>query len=126
MSPVLSPTRRTVLAALAGAAGACLLPSFGRPSGVERFVAGLLDLVAVPDPFAIGASYLRGHRDDHDADRLLVDVFAEPAESGSQDLFEELRARFRDDFRQERTVAVDGWLLSRTEARLCALLTLDR
>jgi len=39
-----------------------------------------------------------------------------------------LAARVRDDFAQGHTVTIDGWLLSRTEARLCALwrwVTLD-
>lgn len=39
-------------------------------------------------------------------------------------LFDAVRARHRDDFEQGRTASVDGWVLSRTEARLCALAAL--
>ncbi len=36
-------------------------------------------------------------------------------------LRETVAARVRDDFATARVVNVDGWLLARTEARLCAL-----
>ena len=36
----------------------------------------------------------------------------------------ELSAAIRRDFSAERTTSLDGWILSQTEARLCALVTL--
>lgn len=39
-------------------------------------------------------------------------------------LRELLAARIRQDFDQERVVAVDGWVASLTEARLCAIVAL--
>lgn len=36
-----------------------------------------------------------------------------------------LDARIRDDFAEHATASLDGWLLSRTELRLCALEYLD-
>jgi len=37
---------------------------------------------------------------------------------------EELRNKVRKDFENERIEKIDGWLFSRTEAQLCALLVL--
>jgi hypothetical protein len=42
----------------------------------------------------------------------------------AQTLAAAVRQRSRDDFRDGRLVAVDGWMLSLTEARLYALATL--
>jgi hypothetical protein len=36
-------------------------------------------------------------------------------------LLQRLDAQVRDDFASGTTIALDGWVLSRTEARLCAL-----
>lgn len=35
-------------------------------------------------------------------------------------------AAIRADFATEEVVALDGWLLARTEARICALIALHR
>ncbi|MCB0260194.1 MAG: hypothetical protein KDH97_11820 [Calditrichaeota bacterium] len=40
-------------------------------------------------------------------------------------LHQRLRERVREDFRDSRTVKLDGWILSRTEARLMALIALS-
>lgn len=36
-----------------------------------------------------------------------------------------IRGMVSDDFRTNQTILIDGWLLSRTEARLCAVLSLS-
>jgi hypothetical protein len=36
-----------------------------------------------------------------------------------------LRARCRQDFARGDTVLIDGWVLARTECRLCALVALS-
>lgn len=43
-----------------------------------------------------------------------------------KDLMDTLRALIRQDFVSENTVMLDGWVLSRTEARLCALCALSQ
>jgi len=43
-----------------------------------------------------------------------------------QDLQTRLTRRVHQDFADEKTVIVDGWLLSATEARLCALVHVQR
>lgn len=41
-----------------------------------------------------------------------------------EQLHQRLRERVREDFRDGRTVKLQGWILSRTEARLMALIAL--
>jgi hypothetical protein len=47
----------------------------------------------------------------------------EPPEAG--DLLAFFRERFAEDFGRGNTVMIGGWVLSRTEARLCALAVLS-
>lgn len=71
----------------------------------------------------IGQAYLQSAPEDADRDRLLADLFPrlEPEAGDRRDSF---AARCRQDFADGATVRVDGWVLSRTEARLCALAAL--
>lgn len=64
---------------------------------------------------AIGAAYLRAYPDDP-----LADAHAAAYLARSQ-----LAARVRDDFAAGRVVMLDRWMLSVTEARLCALTLRD-
>lgn len=67
----------------------------------------------------IGRVYLVGHPAEADATLLchyLESTCVQP-ERGRPDW----SAVIRDDFARGNTVVVDGWVLSRTEARLCAL-----
>ena len=88
----------------------------------------LLSLRDVSSAQAVGAASLRAmpeHADVHAlVTRLLRD---EPALSRSRSTGATrklLRRCIREDFARERVVAVDGWLLAETEARLCALAVL--
>jgi hypothetical protein len=80
---------------------------------------------------AVGREYLERAPGERDADRVLEQL-AGPhlrewealAASGSDRLAQMLRRQHRDDFAQERVVAIRGWVLSETEARLCALVAL--
>jgi hypothetical protein len=60
---------------------------------------------------AIGAAYLRAYPHDALADARAAARLART----------EIAARVRDDFAAGRVVMLDGWMLSVTEARLCAL-----
>ncbi len=53
---------------------------------------------------------------------LTVDLADLRAPAEPRVLGEALRARMARDFQEGRTLRVDGWLLSRTEVRLAALL----
>lgn len=79
----------------------------------------------------VGKEYLR--RAPEEADRLLLvnaicgsDCELQRALLDGDDgrLRIAVRNRLRRDFADGRTVLLDGWLLSRTEARLCALATI--
>lgn len=67
---------------------------------------------------ALGRAYLAEHPEEAGRLRALLARNATPLGAG------ELRARIRRDFEEVRLVRVRGWLLSRTEARLCALVAL--
>ena len=69
----------------------------------------LLDALGPKTVRAIGARYRSMYPAEDDA-RVLVNAI---------DI-----SRVRDDFARGRTVVVDGWLLSTTEARQCALFSL--
>lgn len=73
-------------------------------------------LRALPGASQVGLAYLQTHPGDADHDRLLASVAGESPAT--------LVKRQRDDFNLGRTVTIRGWVLSQTEARLCALAAL--
>jgi hypothetical protein len=122
-------TRRGFLAGLAaGIVGAALglrlyWSADRTPAGSER----LARLLPHADSAArIGRRYLEGARREANAARLVALIGMVPAD-GETDaaLRERMQARIGQDFIDGATVAVDGWLLSATEARLCALVSLS-
>ena len=76
----------------------------------------------------VGQKYLRGHPDERDPRRVRGDLAAAlggPLEALDPALLRErVRRRVRQDFAEDRITLVDGWILSITEARLCALAAL--
>ena len=115
-------TRRALLAA--GGAAAVLPLSWpgawAGTSDADRLRA------AVADPASaalLGRAYVARFPQEIDRARLAAAVMASlpaPAPDGGA-LRRLLRARIRGDFRDGATIALDGWILSRTEARLAAL-----
>lgn len=69
-----------------------------------------------------GSVYLDAHPGERDVHQLLEHI--ENVAQGRTD-FEGVSAALRDDYVRGNTVMVDGWLLSRTEARLFALAALS-
>ncbi len=127
-------TRRTFIAGLAagivGAAlGLRLYWSGGSPAHEARRLA---DVLRHPDSAALlGRLYLDGNPREADAARLVTLIGASPGPAlppvsvaTDEALRASLEERIRNDFINGDTVAVDGWLLSITEARLCALVSL--
>jgi hypothetical protein len=130
--------RRTFLAGLAaGIAGSII--------GLHRYLqhgtghdavtaVQLAELAHHMDSAALlGRSYLDGAPLEADPARLvgLIGVALEPApppgdSEGQEALRKRLAERIRGDFLNGDTVAVDGWLLAISEARLCALVSLLR
>jgi hypothetical protein len=131
-------SRRTFLELLPSIlAIAPTLPEFGMRVPVDTAIAG--DRFRLRDVFGhqrqsalvIGRHYLDQCPAEADCD-ALVDVLLgeagseqhrEPPEAG--DLLAFFRERFAEDFGRGNTVTIGGWVLSRTEARLCALAVLS-
>ncbi|HJZ47064.1 MAG TPA: hypothetical protein VKE41_07850 [Roseiflexaceae bacterium] len=79
----------------------------------------------------IGAEYLQQYPQEADT-RILLDQIASHPAAGDvgllgaidENLGQVLNRMVRQDFGADRVVELRGWILSRTEARLCALATL--
>jgi hypothetical protein len=80
---------------------------------------------------AVGVEYLRSHPGESDAELLVDRIFAGNAqrrvefiEAGAAARRTLLGKLIREDFEHGRMVQVRGWMLSQTEARLCAIAVL--
>jgi hypothetical protein len=128
--------RRAFLTALLSA-GLCILrrplsvwasPSESRSDDVLGLrLAGLLR--HRESAAAIGWEYLRRVRQEEDRETLLNLITrgcGRPPrlELDDEELRECIRMRVRQDFDEGYTVRIHGWIVSSTEARLCALATL--
>ena len=75
----------------------------------------------------IGAFFLRQHRQEASIAHLETAIMSslQPAldglSNGSRDLLAHIDERIRQDYAEQRTFILDGWVLSQTELRLCAL-----
>ena len=121
-------TRRGFLAGLAaGIIGAALgLRLYRWHENDTRAAERLAGVFQHPDSAArLGRLYLDGAPQEADTAHLLTLIGAAPAATETDEaLRARLEARIREDFINDDLVAVDGWLVSRTEARLCALVSL--
>ena len=101
--------RRNLFAALLFLFPPPLRGNRGLPPGLTRGVrvggASPPPLASFPPARTLGAAYLRAYPDDP-----LTTILAD-----------DVAARVRDDFADGRVVVLNGWMLSITEARLCAL-----
>jgi hypothetical protein len=115
---------------LAAPALLALFAGCGRESPLARFLSGFF---ADPDGArAVGREYLEISPDEPDADAVLERLagarrreWEALAASDPERLVQALRHQHRDDFAHERVVAIRGWVLSETEARLCAMAALS-
>lgn len=75
------------------------------------------------DPYdlrQIGNAYLQAHPEEADRDRLMSEIRKRRNE-GAAGESRSLNSQMRMEFASDRIVQVNGWVLSRTEARVCAL-----
>jgi hypothetical protein len=72
------------------------------------------------DAAEVGRRYLDGNAGEASC-QLLAELLAEGLDPTAGDATEQMAMAASEDFRCGRTVTVDGWLLSRTEARICAI-----
>ena len=126
--------RREFLKAAGGAAasgliGPALTLGCAREAALERALVGLLS-----DPAgaaAVGRVWLAQAPGEADAARLVEDLagprlaeWQQLAAGGADALRPLVRARHVDDFAAGKVASVNGWVLSQTEVRLCALADL--
>jgi len=71
----------------------------------------------------LGRDYRSSHPEENDADRLLGLISANPPVSEPA-LRTALNRQQQREFARHQTVVLRGWVLSRTEARQCALYSL--
>ena len=79
----------------------------------------------------IGRHYLDQCPAEADSDKLVDALLGEagskqdgePPKAG--DLLAFFQGKFAEDFGQGNTMMIDGWVLSKTEARLCALTVIS-
>jgi hypothetical protein len=91
------------------------------PTGAAPHAELLRLLPARRDAVIIGRAYLDACPADRDLDALLRHF----ERLGAADtLRTAIAARLRKDFEDRDTVRVQGWILARTEARLCAICAL--
>ena len=132
IGPEIVPETVKVLARVAELAGVEIawtrLPIGRGVTAADRLVA----VLGRPASAAVvGRAYLAAHpaeaKRDWLAERLSADLRCHdchPARSDAGRLRAGLARQLRADFGQSRVVRVDGWVLSLTEARLCALAAL--
>ena len=75
---------------------------------------------------AVGAEYVEAYPLESDPGLLLHELLVrsapfEPSTASQSEVNRVMREQHRLDMRERRTVRLQGWLLSLTEARLCAL-----
>ena len=75
-------------------------------------------------PRAVGRRYLEMYFHEGDRAWLLKALIGAARPQSPEALRTELASRRRHDFWEGNIVIVDGWVLSRTEARACALTAL--
>jgi hypothetical protein len=104
------------------------LQSAARPNRAER----LLTALGRPESAAVvGRRYLAAHPQEADRSWLATQLDADlrcqdcdPLQADGPALRAGLSRQIRTDFARSRVVRVEGWVLSLTEARLCALAAL--
>ncbi len=115
-------SRRAILVALGGSllGGAAIVAGveFARRGGDEPGVA--------EGPIArVGEAYLELVPEEASEEALTAKLPAIDADVAVEPQIAVLRSRIESDFATGDVLTVDGWLLSRTEARAAALVALD-
>lgn len=134
----ISTSRRRFLSFILGLGALALIGPVGRLFGFVRVRAGDRPGYGLGDFFkhpksaeVVGQAYLEQAPEERDLNVLLDRIFegatdrrSEFAAAGTGRRRAILLEQTRDDFARGRTAKIDGWILSVTEARLCALSVL--
>jgi len=71
----------------------------------------------------IGKKYLSDTMDEKDEQELAKQILKSNGGQGPESI-QRINAQIADDFENDQTVLIDGWILSVTEARQCGLYSL--
>ena len=74
---------------------------------------------------AMGERYLRQYPQEN-TEQKLVELLTEDVSRKQSDFLESISSRIKEDYKPGKTVTLDGWILSVTECRQCALFSLTR
>ena len=118
--------RRDLLMALAGGTLFAATPLAALSAAPRRdWAAVLSDLLPSNESArAVGRAYLDTAPEDFDPQGLVEDLFEGQDRAEMQRLRGTVASAVRADFEAGRTVSLHGWILSRTESQLCAMVTL--
>ena len=71
----------------------------------------------------VGQLYLKQHPKEN-TERKLVELLSMDISMNEADYPLSLTLKIEDDYKKGRTITIDGWILSTTEGRQCALFAL--
>jgi hypothetical protein len=123
--------RRTFLASIAILGSAATGWSFFKAEGDIEPVEDLLRIFGTyrTHARAVGERYLECVPEEANRQKLIELLSAEfgplPQGHDPRAVKHLIQRKIKQDFAEAKTVEVDGWLLSRTEARLCSLLEMS-
>lgn len=123
-------TRRRLLIAAGGLGAAVAAGPGGLLPLIERLTAAdaaslLRNLVTDREGAArLGRTYLAAHPGEARGGGLVRALAGPTGPTSASGASSAVAARIRSDYAAGNTVVVDGWVLSRAEARLCALVAL--
>lgn len=124
----LSMSRRGAMVAIASWVGAVGLGGLVVGAGCKDDPAGapgdLVGALACQGRGAaeLGEIYLKGHPEERDADRLVSLLLPDaPAKLKRSEAMRRLKEASAREYAADEIVTLDGWMLSRTEARVLAL-----
>jgi len=72
----------------------------------------------------VGKQYLKNNTEENTEEKL-VKLLTENTSSNSLMLSDDLNQHINEDYKSDRIIMIDGWLLPVTEARQCALFSLN-
>ena len=129
MSDVEVTRRRLLIAALTAAAAVAAGPGVVVPM-IDRLAAGdpaghLRALITHGEGARyLGSRYLSAHPSEARSDALVRELVGTAAPMSAAEASRAVAVGIRSDYSAGRTVNVDGWVLSRAEARLYALVAI--
>lgn len=99
------------------------------PKNKLAFPATLAQLMDKDDIKAIGATYGKTYPQEYSEEKLRQKLRQNDQgkiidSNASKEINDLLAQKIQKDFETEKTMVIEGWVISQTEARQCALFTL--